>query len=121
VGGDSPKKGQMFLKENRREKSWGEKIWETFLPWRWMQQVPPSFYRLPTEIYTQPPVQWVPGFLPGYRRPGCDVDHPPHLVSRSWKSTAIPVLPLWARVACYRVKPYLTLLYGTIWHQNPPE
>ena len=33
----------------------------------------------------------------------------PHLVQRSWKSRAIPLLPLWTRVACYRVKPYLTL------------
>jgi len=32
-----------------------------------------------------------------------------HLVSRSWKSRAITLLPLWVRVACYRVKLYLTL------------
>jgi len=35
----------------------------------------------------------------------------PHLVPRSWKSTAIPLLPLWVHVACYRVKPYLTIPY----------
>jgi hypothetical protein len=29
----------------------------------------------------------------------------PHLVPRSWKSRAIPLLPLWDRVACCRVKP----------------
>jgi len=29
----------------------------------------------------------------------------PHLVTRSWKSRAIPLLPLWAHVACYRVNP----------------
>jgi len=34
---------------------------------------------------------------------------PPHLVPRSWKSRAIPLLPLWGRVACYRVKHYRTL------------
>jgi hypothetical protein len=33
----------------------------------------------------------------------------PHLVPRSWKSMAIPLLPLWASVACYRVKLQLTL------------
>jgi hypothetical protein len=34
----------------------------------------------------------------------------PHLVPRSWKNTAVTLLPLWAHVACYRVKPlpYLT-------------
>jgi hypothetical protein len=26
----------------------------------------------------------------------------------------MPLLPLWARVACYRVKPYLTLPYITL-------
>jgi hypothetical protein len=35
-----------------------------------------------------------------------------YLVPRSWKSRAIPLLPLWDRVACYRVKPYLTLPYS---------
>jgi len=36
----------------------------------------------------------------------------PYLVPRSWKSGALPLLPLWARAACCRVKPtlrYLTL------------
>jgi hypothetical protein len=32
----------------------------------------------------------------------------PHLVPRSWKIRAIPLLPLWAHVACYRAKPLLT-------------
>ena len=36
----------------------------------------------------------------------------PHLVPRSWKSRAIPLLPLWAHVACYRVKLYLYLIYA---------
>jgi len=35
----------------------------------------------------------------------------PHLVPRSWKSVAIPLLPLWPRVVCYRVKPYLTYCF----------
>jgi hypothetical protein len=33
----------------------------------------------------------------------------PHLVPRPWKSRAIHLLHLWARVACYRVKLYLWL------------
>ena len=32
-----------------------------------------------------------------------------YLVPRSGKSRPRTLLPLWARVACYRVKPYLTL------------
>jgi len=28
---------------------------------------------------TQPPIQWVPGVSWGVKRPGCGVDHPPHL------------------------------------------
>jgi len=38
-----------------------------------------------------------------------------HLVPRSWKSRSKPLLSLWARVACYRVKPNLTL---HIWEGN---
>jgi len=38
----------------------------------------------------------------------------PYLVPRLWKSRAIPLLPLWARVACYRVKPYLTDTCGML-------
>ena len=38
------------------------------------------------------------------------------LVPRSWKIRAIPLLPLWDRVACYRVKPYLTSPHLTIRH-----
>ena len=37
-----------------------------------------------------------------------------HLAPRSWKSRAIALLPLWALVACYRVKHYLTLSYLTL-------
>jgi len=46
---------------------------------------------------TQPPVKWVPGFIPGVK---CDrgVLLTTHhlLVSRSWKSRAIPLPTLWA-------------------------
>jgi hypothetical protein len=30
----------------------------------------------------QLPVQWVPGLFPGVKRPGRDVEHPPHLALR---------------------------------------
>ena len=35
----------------------------------------------------------------------------PHLMPKSRKSRVIPLHPLWASVACYRVKPYLALHY----------
>jgi hypothetical protein len=54
---------------------------------------------------TQPPVQWVEGLSRGQRRPGRGTDHPPHLVQMSRKIRAIPLLSLWVRVACYRMKP----------------
>jgi hypothetical protein len=38
----------------------------------------------------------------------------PHVVPRSWKSGAIPLLPLWAHVACNRVKPYPTIIRSWI-------
>jgi len=40
--------------------------------------------------------------FPGIKRPGRGVDHAPHLALRLRKSTAIPLLPLWAFVACSR-------------------
>jgi hypothetical protein len=42
--------------------------------------------------------------VPGVKRPRCGVDHLPHLVPSLKKSTAIPLLPLWAFVVCSRVK-----------------
>ena len=46
---------------------------------------------------TQPPVQWVPGLSPEVNS-GRGVTLTPHplLVPWSWKSRAIPLLPLWA-------------------------
>jgi len=42
--------------------------------------------------------------FPGVKLPGHGVDHPPHLVPRQKKKgRAIPLLPLWAFVACSRV------------------
>ena len=63
----------------------------------------------PTLKPTQPPIQWVPVLSRGLSGRGVTLTTHPHLVPRSLKSRAIPLLPVWARVACYRVKPYLTL------------
>jgi hypothetical protein len=41
--------------------------------------------------------------FPWVRQPGDGVDHPPHLAPRLKKSRAIPLLPLWAFMACSRV------------------
>jgi hypothetical protein len=49
------------------------------------------------------------GFLPGVKQPGRGADHPgrgadqPLLAPWSRMSRAIPLFPLWALVACYRV------------------
>jgi len=56
---------------------------------RWGRDLPPLGP-------TQPLVQWVPGFPGGKERPGRDADPSPLLVPWSRKSTAIPLLPLWA-------------------------
>ena len=68
---------------------------------------------------TQPPVQWVTGSLPGVKSGrGVTLTHYPFLVPWARKSTAIPVLPLWAvrpvqsLSACTRVHFTFTL-------QNP--
>jgi hypothetical protein len=42
------------------------------------------------------------GSFPGVKRPGRGVEHQPHLEPRL-KSRAIPLLPFWAFMACYRV------------------
>jgi len=58
------------------------------------------------------PIQTSPGAHPasytmgtgsfmGVKQPGHGVDHPPHLAPRL-KSRAVPLLPLWAFVACSR-------------------
>jgi len=49
------------------------------------------------------------GYIPGEKRRGRDVDHPPHLAPRLKKSRAVPLLRLWAFVACYRVNFIFTL------------
>jgi len=77
--------------------------------------------RIPVEgeiFHTRPDRPWGPPSLlynvywvfPGVKgsRGVMPTTHP-YLVPRSWKSRAIPLLPLWALVACYRVKPYLAL------------
>ena len=51
---------------------------------RWVRDFP--HLSRPTLRPTQPPVQWVPGFSYGVKRPGRGVDHPPtHLVVRRLK------------------------------------
>jgi hypothetical protein len=47
------------------------------------------------------------GSFPGVKAAGAWRWSPPRLVPRSWKSRGIPLLTLWACVACYRVKPKL--------------
>jgi len=42
--------------------------------------------------------------FPSVKRPGRDVDHPPHLEPRLKKNRAIPLLPLWAFVAYYKAQ-----------------
>jgi len=51
------------------------------------------------------------GSFPGGKRPGRGTDHPPHLVLRLKKEYSIPLLPLWAFVACSRVNFTFTLPY----------
>jgi hypothetical protein len=52
------------------------------------------------------------GLFPGVKRLGRGVDHPPHQVPRLKKkvSRAIPLLHLWAFVACYRVYFFFTFV-----------
>jgi hypothetical protein len=45
---------------------------------------------------TQPPVKWVPGLSRGTEQRGRDADPSPLLATWSRKSTAVPLLPLWA-------------------------
>ena len=66
---------------------------------------------------TRPPVQWAPGLSPGVKSGrGVTLTSHPHLVPWSWKSRAIPLLPLWevravqSLSACTRV--HFTLLYS---------
>jgi hypothetical protein len=82
-------------------------------------EVPGIESRWGDEIFrTYPDRPWGPPSLPynGYRifpgvKSGRGVTLTTHLllVPRSRKSRAIPLLPLWVLVACYRVKIYLTL------------
>jgi hypothetical protein len=64
-------------------------------------------FTLPAPVPTGPGVHSASyttgtGSFQGVKRPGCGVDHPPHL-SPWLRSRAIPLLPLCAFVACYRV------------------
>ena len=50
---------------------------------------------------SQPLIQWVPGLSRVVNRPGRGVDHPSPS-SAEVKERAIPLLPHWTFVACYR-------------------
>jgi hypothetical protein len=65
---------------------------------------------------TQLPIRWVSGLSRGKGDRSVTSNTHPHLVPWSRKSRAIPPLPLWARVACYKVEPYLTLLGSYNYH-----
>jgi hypothetical protein len=62
----------------------------------------------------QPPVKWVPGLFHKVKRPGRGVDHPPQSSAVWRKSKAIPLLPLWAFIACSRVN--FTFGIRNIWN-----
>jgi hypothetical protein len=47
----------------------------------------------------QPPIQWVPGFLPGSKWPDHDLTTHLHLVPGLKMSGAMPLLPLYASMA----------------------
>ena len=47
---------------------------------------------------------------PGVKRPGRDVNHPPHLASRLRKSKAVPLLPVWAFTTSSRTKFIFTVV-----------
>jgi hypothetical protein len=56
------------------------------------------------EIFrTQPPVQWAPGLFSGGKTAGAWRWYSPHQVPRQKKSTAIPLLPVWAFMTCSNV------------------
>ena len=42
-------------------------------------------------------------FFPAVKQPERGVDQPPHLAPRLKKRVVMPLLPLWAFLACYRV------------------
>jgi hypothetical protein len=49
------------------------------------------------------------GSFPGVKRPGVVLTTHPQLAPGSRMSRAIPLLPLWAFMACYREKLYFTI------------
>ena len=66
-------------------------------------------------------------FFPGVKRPWRGVNHPPHLAQRSHKEYSIPLLPLWAFMACHRAKFTFTFtfimprLLSAVWVRIPPN
>jgi hypothetical protein len=84
---------------------------------RWGQDIPhPS---RPDLGPTQPPYTMGTGSFPGVRRPGPDVEHPPHLAPKlrkeySYTSTRLLVLRGLFQGELYLTLPYFTLLYLTL-------
>ena len=61
---------------------------------------------------TQPPIQRIPGLFPGVKRPGRGVSYPPPSRAEvKERVEPIPLLHLWAFMACSRVNFTLTLPY----------
>jgi hypothetical protein len=56
----------------------------------------------------------ITGAFSGVKRLGRGVDHPPYLAPRLMKSRTIPLLPLWAFVACYRANFAFTFYHFSI-------
>jgi hypothetical protein len=55
------------------------------------------------------------GSFPGVKRPGCGVDHPPPSRAKvKERVELIPLLPLWAFVACSRVNLTFTFIQSII-------
>ena len=53
---------------------------------------------------TQPPVHWVPGFLPRVNHPGCDVDHQPQSSTKVKGRVGLYLYsPIYAFMACCRM------------------
>jgi len=87
--------------------------------------------RVPVRTRFSVPIQTVPGAnpasstmgtgsLPGVKRLGRAVDHPPYLAPRlKRESRAMPLLPLCVFMACYRVNfPFFISMYHSIDCQN---
>jgi hypothetical protein len=68
---------------------------------RWGRHPHPS---RPALGLTQPPIQWVPGFVPGVKRPGRGVNHPPPCSDEVKERIELYLYSrLWGFMACFKV------------------